>query len=1341
MKLSTKIAFSFIIIVVLTTAVLLSIIGFEKQNLRKALSAELKQQMRHRTSEILQPIYKLCKIKEAQTIPLLRKDIKNATYLLERMGGISLGEDIVPWEIINRDKNREIELPMMLIGEEWLGLNKDPDLPSPIVDDIWELSGAHCSIFLRVNQQGDMLNVCTSTRTINNQRAVGTYISHVKPDGAPVKMIAHVIEGRQYLERASYANGWMTLICEPLTDTVTEEIIGSLCVSLHQKGTVNAIRKIILETQIGKSGYIWVLGSRGERRGAYVISKDGMRDGEKLWRFQDENGQYFIQAIVRRALQTKGGDVRFYRYPWKNPEDTHPRMKISAFTYFEPWDWIIGSSAYEDDFQDPQIRVSATLGNMFYLTLFAGLALILCSVLVGYLMHRTIRSFTEERELQNWLKTSLNELGEKIRGEQKVGPLANNILNHLAAAMQAQIGVIYQKQASDLLCSVATHGISNPENTLLPVKFGEGLVGQAALDKQTLLLKKIPESNIMISTGFGEVIPRDIIIKPLVHENEVMGVIQLGSLMAFQDIHSSFMDRAAKAIAIAIYTAQSRAKVNDLLEKTQEQARDLEMISNYKSDFLAKMSHEIRTPMNAIIGLSNLILQTQMSPKQLDYQQKINSSANSLLRLIDDILDFSKIEAGKINMEHKRFYLDDVLEYMDSIVSAKTAEKGLTFSLDVSESVPPCLVGDALRLGQVLINLASNSVKFTHKGRISVVVESPGESEHEVTLQFVVSDSGIGMTREQVDNLFQPFYQADSSISRKYGGTGLGLAISKRLVELMGGDIRVSSKPGVGTEFSFTARFGKSKQKIASSNIKGLSKEEAKDLLTGKRVLLVEDNEINLQVSRELLELVGVRVTVARNGKEAVELAAAKRFDCILMDFHMPIMDGLTATREIRKGPAPPDVPILAMTANAMADDRERCIKAGMNDHISKPVKPEKLYETLIRWIIPDAAPNISQETITPSKPTLPEPVGSFQPPGQTDVRVEKEPGKESDSAESKSEFLASMSHEIHNLMNGIIGMIELMMTTELTAQQKDYSEAIAGAADSLTTVLDNGLDFLKIKARKLTVSDAPVMPIPSMHAEVLVAEDNRMNQRVTVGILRRYGCSVDIAENGMKAVERFKEKSYDIIFMDVNMPVTDGFETTEIIRQHEAGKSHVPIIAMTGLVMKKDRDKCIDAGMDDYIPKPVRSETVLDMLLKFCFSGREHSEQTEAQAKSPGKNSPVLDPGQLLNISNKDEEIIHEVIDEFMKDAPIYLKDLEKAVESGDHSQIYEKTHRLKGLVSNAGGEKLWAMILEIENDAQEGIFDDTNLSLLETELENLKQAIKETDWKSLCVHNKTKI
>ena len=383
-----------------------------------------------------------------------------------------------------------------------------------------------------------------------------------------------------------------------------------------------------------------------------------------------------------------------------------------------------------------------------------------------------------------------------------------------------------------------------------------------------------------------------------------------------------------------------------------------------KRDFLANMSHEIRTPLNAIIGMIHLSLQTPLTPKQQDYQNKIYRSANALLCLIEDILDFSKIEAGKLNMEIRDFSLNEVVEYLSSVIKSRSSEKGLAFSLNVSKKIPNSLKGDPVRLGQILLNLSTNAVKFTDRGKISVSIQLLDKNDEKVVLGFSVRDTGIGMTKEQTHQLFQPFHQTDASITRKYGGTGLGLAISKRLIEMMNGHIQVDSLPNEGTEFYFTASFGWSDMKISSKNL-DIPKHLVKELLSEKHVLLVEDNEINLQVAQELLEGVGIKISAAENGRQAVALVRNHSYDAILMDIQMPEMDGYTATQHIRNQHPLSDLPIIAMTANALAGEREKCLSAGMNDHISKPVKPLNLFETLIRWLRPDIDFNQAQASLS----------------------------------------------------------------------------------------------------------------------------------------------------------------------------------------------------------------------------------------------------------------------------------------------------------------------------------------------------------------------------------------
>ncbi len=551
----------------------------------------------------------------------------------------------------------------------------------------------------------------------------------------------------------------------------------------------------------------------------------------------------------------------------------------------------------------------------------------------------------------------------------------------------------------------------------------------------------------------------------------------------------------------------------DISERIQAQIElakardDAEAAAKAKSDFLANMSHEIRTPMNAIIGLSDLALRTELTAKQQDYLNKVHSSANSLLGIINDILDFSKIEAGKLDIESAPFSLYAVLENLATVVSIKTQEKGLELLFSRDPDVPAELIGDPLRLGQVLVNLLNNAVKFTHEGEILVAIGLVNKENGKAKLKFSVRDTGIGMTEEQLGRMFKSFSQADTSTSRKYGGTGLGLAISKQLVELMDGHIWVESEPGKGSTFSFEVmlgidtetryhlhqvttdlkgmrvlvvddnphareildaylgQFGLEVDSVSSgeqaisilkgnagkpyklvlmdylmpggmdglettihikkelaltvtpkiilvtahshseyedadgidaidnemhkpvnpsllldvimetfghevvSMAKGRRQSQGVDMgelrpIQGAHILLAEDNLINQQVATEFLEQAKFSVEIANNGQEALDKLAENTYDCVLMDIQMPVMDGYTATREIRKLDKYKDLPVLAMTANAMVEDKEQALAAGMNDHIAKPIDPQVMFATLVKWIEPGerTLPDVMEE-------------------------------------------------------------------------------------------------------------------------------------------------------------------------------------------------------------------------------------------------------------------------------------------------------------------------------------------------------------------------------------------
>ena len=392
-----------------------------------------------------------------------------------------------------------------------------------------------------------------------------------------------------------------------------------------------------------------------------------------------------------------------------------------------------------------------------------------------------------------------------------------------------------------------------------------------------------------------------------------------------------------------------------VLERTaalQQSETRLAAASRTKSEFVANISHEIRTPVNAVIGLLHLVLQTELPAKQRDYLQRIRASSQTLLAVINQVLDFSKIEAGKLTLDEIPFRPGELLVTTVNVLSAQAEDKGIGLRLEAAADLPPAVLGDPLRLEQVLLNLAGNGVKFTERGEVVIAVDVVDRGASAATLRFRVRDTGIGMTDAQAAKLFAAFTQADGSTTRRYGGTGLGLVISRRLVNQMGGDLTVQSAPGEGSTFTFAVRLALAKEAPTSSSVAPVWAAGERPL-AGARLLLVEDNEINQQVAQAVLESAGASVEIVDNGQAAVRAFAdhADRIDVIIMDVQMPVMDGYEATRAVRRDPRGATVPIIAMTAHAFESERQNCLDAGMNDYIPKPMEPDRLISVIRRWL------------------------------------------------------------------------------------------------------------------------------------------------------------------------------------------------------------------------------------------------------------------------------------------------------------------------------------------------------------------------------------------------------
>jgi signal transduction histidine kinase/CheY-like chemotaxis protein len=949
-------------------------------------------------------------------------------------------------------------------------------------------------------------------------------------------------------------------------------------------------------------------------------------------------------------------------------------------------------------------------------------------------MTQTLRLATQKTQQQDWLKTAQTELHDKMSGEQALVELGQNIIRFLTPKLEAQIGLLYLvtdeklHQPTTYLKLLASYAHYSPTHLSQEFALGEGLVGQAALERKSILITDVPTNYIQIQSGLGEAPPRQILLTPFLYENLLKGVIEIGTFQIFTEIQQEFLRQIMPSIGIAIHSAQSRSQLEELLQQTQmmteelqsqqeelrqtneeleqrtqdleqqqeeikqknlalekaqaaaeTKAKELELASRYKSEFLANMSHELRTPLNSLLILAQLLADNKdgnLSSKQMEYAKTIHSAGSDLLLLINDILDLSKVEAGKIEISCQEISLPELLTNIEQKFQPLAHSKKLTFTISTPPTIPSTLNTDSQRLKQILNNLLSNAIKFTSQGQVSLKIDwaTPAELEQIFPanppptphfLAFKISDTGIGIPEDKKAIIFEAFQQADGTTSRRFGGTGLGLSISRQLSRLLGGDILLTSEVNRGSSFTLylpspdasqqketkkqtveetapqiafvqaTAPMVQTlalekpqevekaeKQETISTNQEPVQDDRAQITTDDKIILIIEDDHKFAAILRELTREKGFKCLLAEDGKAGLQLAQQYQPHAIILDISLPQVDGWTVMERLKDNPQTRHIPVHFMSAS---DHSHEAKKMGAIGYLLKPVnmaelgeafkKIEQFIANTVKHLLIVADENSSQKQqvleLVASKEIQASQANNktqaLQQLQQTtfdciilDMEVENDTG---------IQLLEQLHQEEHLSQIPVIIYAERELSTKEEEILQKYSDnLIVKAVKSPARLLDEATLFLhQVEANLPTEKRNMIRMMHDKSAllrdkKVLIVDDDMRNTFALATALEDKEMEVIVAKTGKEALERLAQHpDTHIILMDIMMPEMDGYQAMQAIRTQPQHRK-LPIIALTAKAMKGDKAKCIEAGANDYLSKPIDTDKLISLMKVWLY-------------------------------------------------------------------------------------------------------------------------------------------